>query len=510
MPEPEMLGQPESVPGTIATKATLISPQLRFPMREVCWALLTALLIGHVVLAREFDEAEREADRPNLLLILADDLTWRDLGFVGNAEVKTPNLDRLASQSMYLRHMFVSAPMCTPVRSALYTGLYGVRSGAYPNHARTHSGTRSIFTHLQQHGYRTGLQIKQHVAPRATFDYEYLGGRHFDFEPTRGFFTRDPQQPWMLVFASNFPHVNTWGRTVPQQLRAHFDADRLTVPQYLVDTPETRDRLVSYYAALMALDNQVGQLMQLLEETGQVENTLVLFHTEQGCSLPYAGKWSLYDNGIRNTVLARWPGRIRPGSASDALLQDVDLAPTFLEAAGVDPTLVDAGQPDADGDTGFDGRSFLDVLLGKRDHHRDYVFAQHTTVGVIGFREPYPIRSVRDSRHKLIHNLAYEHTFWIRGIHVAPPIDSWRRAAENDPNISARVRWLSHRPEFELYDLKRDPRETHNLADEPASAPIKHRLNSQLEAWMRQQGDRGLETELQAPSRRAGGGGNRP
>lgn len=463
--------------------------------------LLIVLMVTNMAVAWRLEAA----DRPNLLLILADDLTWRDVGFVGNAEVKTPHLDQLASQSMHLRHMFASAPMCAPVRSALYTGLFGVRSGAYPNHSRTHSGTRSIFTHLKAHGYRAGLQIKQHVAPRQTFDYEYLGGGHFDFEVTRAFITRDPQQPWMLVFASNFPHVNTWGRVVPQQLRAHFDADQLTVPEYLVDTPETRDKLVSYYAALLALDNQVGELMKMLEETRQVDNTLVIFHSEQGCSLPYGGKWSLYDNGIRNTALARWPGRIPGGSTADALLQDVDLAPTLLQAAGVDPTTIDTGRPDADGNTGFDGSSFLDVLLGKTDRHRDYVFAQHTTVVVIGFREPYPIRSVRDGRYKLIHNIAHENTFWIRGIHVASPIDSWRQAAEEDSEIAARVRWLSHRPEFELYDLRHDPLETNNLADDSDHAQIKQRLKARLDAWMHQQGDDGLETELQASSRRAGG-----
>jgi len=213
-------------------------------------------------------------------------------------------------------------------------------------------------------------------------------------------------------------------------------------------------------------------------------------------------KWSLYDNGIRNTALARWPGRIAPGSTTGALVQDVDVTPTLLEAAGVDPTTVDTGRPGADGNPGFDGRSFLKVLLGRTDHHRNYVFAQHTTVGVHGFREPYPIRSVRDSRYKLIHNVAHDNTFWIRGIHVNPPIDSWRRAADDDPEIAARVRWLSHRPAFELYDLERDELETDNLADDRDHAPIMQRLNAQLEAWMRQQGDGGLETELHAPSRR--------
>ncbi len=303
--------------------------------------------------------------------------------------------------------------------------------------------------------------------------------------------------------ASSRSNVNTWDRPIIRKLREQFDADALTVPPYLVDTHETRDKLVSYYSALLALDNQVGELLEMLEETGQARDTLVIFHSEHGCSLPYAGKWMLYDNGIRNTALARWPGRITPGSATDALLQDVDVTPTLLEAAGVDPATIDAGRPDAGGNLGFDGRSFLDVLLGRTDRHRNYVFAQHTTVGVHGFRESYPIRSVRDGRYKLIHNVAHENTFWIRGIHVNPPIDSWRRAAEDDAEIAARVRWLSHRPEFELYDLQRDELETRNLADDSDHAEVKQRLHDRLQQWMHQQGDTGLETERQAPDRTA-------
>lgn len=209
----------------------------------------------------------------------------------------------------------------------------------------------------------------------------------------------------------------------------------------------------------------------------------------------------MYDNGIRTAAFARWPGRIKPGSASDALIQYVDVAPTFLAAAGENPAAIDTGCPDATGKRGFDGRNFLEVLEGKSNRLRDHVFAQHTTVGINGYKAPYPMRAVRDARYKLIRNLAPENTFSISGIHEGELIESWQRDAKTDPRLAARVEWLFRRPAEELYDLENDPFEMTNLAAEPKFAVIKTRLGVELDAWMTQQGDKGMETELKAPSR---------
>lgn len=456
--------------------------------------LLAGLVAGLVVVGAI-------AARPNLLLIVADDATWRDFGFTGNAEVKTPNLDRLGREGMQLTGMFTPATTCSPSRHALYTGLYCVRAGAYPNHTRAYEGTRSLFTHLQDAGYRVALQGKEHVSPRRSFPYEHLGPKNADdFEATRGFLTRDAGQPWFLVFASNDPH-GPWNRG-PAGLH---DPAKLTVPPYLHDNPVTRRMLADYYGEINKLDWQVGQLLGLLEATDQVGNTLVVFLSEQGSSFPYGGKWSVYDNGIRVATLARWPGHIAPGSRSAALMQYVDVAPTFLAAAGIDPDAVDPGCPDATGRRGFDGFSFLGVLLGRTDRHRDYVFAQHTTVGINGYREPYPMRAVRDGRYKYIRNLAPQNTYWIGGIHQGEPIRSWQADAANDPELARRVAWLFKRPAEELYDLDADPYEFSNLAEDPARSEIKDRLRRELEAWMAQQGDQGMITELTARSRQGPG-----
>jgi N-sulfoglucosamine sulfohydrolase len=444
------------------------------------------------------------AERPNFLLIIADDLCWRDLGFTGNREVCTPNLDRLRSEGMYLTGMFTPATTCSPSRHALYTGLYCVRAGAYPNHTRAYDGTKSMFTHFKERGYRVALQNKTHVGPPATFPYEHIRSAD-DLTKTRDFVTRDKAQPWLLVFASNDPH-GPWTRG-PKDL---YDPAKLTVPPYLHDNAVTRKQLAAYYAEITKLDEQVGALMEMLDETQQAQDTLVMFVSEQGSSFPYGGKWSVYDNGIRVATVVRWPGQVKPGSSSDALVQYVDVPPTFLAAAGVDPAKIDTGCPDAHGNQGFDGRSFLDVLLGKTDRLRDYVFAQHTTVGIIGYQEPYPMRAVRDGRYKLIRNLAPQNIYSIGGIHKGEPITSWQADAANDPRLAARVEWLFHRPAEELYDLESDPYEMRNLAEDPKFADIKARLSEQLDAWMTQQGDNGMETELKAKSRQGKATGEKP
>jgi len=438
------------------------------------------------------------AQRPNFLVILADDLTWSDLGFAGNREVKTPNLDRLRGESMWLDHMFSPASTCSPTRHSIYTGLHSIRSGAYPNHTKVYKDTNSIFTYLKNVGYRVALQNKSHVAPHASFPYEHIDGAD-DLTHTAKFLRREEKEPWLLVFASNDPH-SPWNRG------PEYNPAKITLPSYLHDNEITRQALADHYGEISKLDSQVGKLLELLEEVGQTEDTLVLFLSEQGNSLPYGGKWSLYDNGIRATALARWPGKIKPGSTSNALVQYTDIAPTFLALAGIDPKTMDTGCPDANGAKGFDGADFTEVLLGKTQNFHEFVYSQHTTVGINGFKEPYPIRAVRDARYKYIRNLTPENTYFINGIHKGEVIDSWRADAKTDAALAERIAWLSHRPEEELYDLETDPTETRNLAAEVAHAGTKVRLSNILDKWMKQQGDRGLDTELKANTRLKGKG----
>jgi uncharacterized sulfatase len=440
--------------------------------------------------------------KPNFLLIIADDLCWRDLGYEGSPDVKTPNLDKLRSESMHLRGMFNSATSCSPTRHALYTGLYPIRSGAYPNHTRVYDGTKSLFTHLKAEGYRVALQNKTHVGPPASFPYEHIDDAD-DLNATTTFITRNAAQPWFMVFASNDPH-SPWTRGT------NYDEAKINVPPYLHDNAITREALAKYFGEISKLDEQVGALMKMLSDTKQSENTLILFVSEQGSSLPYGGKWSVYDNGIHASAILRWPGKVKPGSSTSALMQYVDVTPTFLAAAGIDPTKIDVGCPDAHGATGFDGRSFLPVLLGETDTLRDHIFAQHTTIGTNGAIGPYPMRAVRDTRYKLIRNLTPNLTYTIGGIHKGEPIESWQADAKNNPELAARVAHLFKRPSEELYDLQSDPYELKNVAANPALAEVKAKLQTQLDSWMLQQKDQGLATENLANTRQGKGDGAEP
>lgn len=448
---------------------------------------MNCLLILSVLISVLCSSSRAGEAKPNFLIIIADDLCWRDLGYEGSPDVKTPNLDKLRSESMHLKGMFNPATSCSPTRHSLYTGLYPIRSGAYPNHTRAYDGTKSLFTHLKTAGYRVALQNKTHVGPPASFPFEHIDGAD-DLTVTATFVTHDAAQPWFMVFASNDPH-SPWTRG------PKYDPAKITVPPYLHDNAITRDALAKYFGEISNLDEQVGALMKLLADTKQSENTVVLFVSEQGSSFPYGGKWSVYDNGIHASAILRWPGKVKPGSSTFALMQYVDVTPTFLAAAGIDPTKIDVGCPDANGATGFDGRSFLPVLFGETDTLRDHIFAQHTTIGTNGAIGPYPMRAVRDTRYKLIRNLTPDLTYTIGGIHKGEPLDSWKADAAQDYQLADRVKWLFNRPGEELYDLQADPYEFKNLAADPALVEIKAKLQKELDAWIIQQGDQGLETE---------------
>ena len=441
--------------------------------------------------------------RPNVLLIIADDLCFHDVGFNGNRDVRTPHLDQLRAEGVQFTRMYSPSATCTPCRSALLTGLYNVRSGAYPNHSDVRDGTRSLFTYLRSAGYRVALQAKADVRPTASFPFDRLGGpdgetvrnaerNADDLTDARAFVTAGrADQPWLLVFGSHDPH-DPWTRG-PRRL---YHPNALTVPPYLHDDATTREQLAHYYAEVSAFDEQVGHLNDLLADTGQSGRTLVVFVSEQGNSFPFGGKWTLTDTGIRSAAVARWPGVIRPGSTADALCSYVDLVPTVVAAAGIDSATLDTGCPDADGRRGFDGRSLLDVLRGSGRPVHEVVFAQHTALGVYGVAGPLPTRAACDGRYKLIRNFNPGAPFMFDGWRTPPILRAWQADAQHDPALHRRLHELTHPPAEQLYDLDADPYELSNRADDPALAAVKSSLSAQIDRWMAQQGDRGMPTEL--------------
>jgi uncharacterized sulfatase len=213
-------------------------------------------------------------------------------------------------------------------------------------------------------------------------------------------------------------------------------------------------------------------------------NLLFIHFSDHGAQWPF-GKWNLYDAGTRVPFVATWPGVIKPGTRSDAMISLVDVSPTIVETAG--------GKPP----TAIDGRSFMDVLAGHTSTHRDHVFTTHSGDGRMN---AYPMRAVRTRDWKYIRNInpVGEHTTHIdRGKKVDGNNywRSWLERAKTDPAAAAIVDRYHHRPIEELYDLRNDPHEQHNLAEDDQHAEILRELRTKLEGWMREQGDDGKATE---------------
>ncbi|MEM9481688.1 MAG: sulfatase [Verrucomicrobiota bacterium] len=438
-----------------------------------------------------------EDKRPNLLFVIADDCTFRDIGTYGG-QAYTPNMDRLASEGMKFDACFQTAPMCSPTRHTLYTGLYPVKSGAWANHTFAHDHVKSIVHYLRPLGYRVALSGKSHVAPKTVFPFEYsrVSSKKetvtiIDFEAVDSLLADSAknQKPFALFACSNEPHT-PW--TKGKKFRKRYDAETLKLRPYMVDTPDTRKAYVDYLAEISFYDQEVGRLLDLLEKHGHAEDTLVMVVSEQGNNFPFA-KWTCYDAGLQSAMLVRWPGRVNPGTTTDAMVEYVDVTPTFVEAAG--------GTPAAE----LDGKSFLEVLEGKTEEHKSHVFGLQTSRGIYSGPDHYGIRSIRDERYKLILNIDPDATF-SNTINRSSWFKNWQKQArEGNQHAAWVVGRFANRPALEFYDLDEDPHEIKNLADDPAQAERIATMKKKLQAWMDSQGDEGQETEMASYTRMLSG-----
>ncbi|MGY8691278.1 MAG: sulfatase-like hydrolase/transferase, partial [Verrucomicrobiales bacterium] len=277
------------------------------------------------------------AEAPNLVFIIADDCTYLDLEVYGG-QAKTPHLNSLAKEGMQFSRCFQAAPMCSPTRHNLYTGIYPVKSGAWPNHTRVYPGTKSIAHYLKDAGYRVALSGKTHIAPKASFPFEYSGEfRSADPSETHPYPVIDKliaeskkaKTPFCLMACSNEPHT-PYNKGNPSA----YPPASLKLPPTWVDTPQTRLQYSKYLAEITYFDAQCGALLKSLEKHDAFSNTLVMVVSEQGSGFPFA-KWTCFELGLASGMIARWPGKIAPDAKSDALVEYVDVAPTFLQAAGV-------------------------------------------------------------------------------------------------------------------------------------------------------------------------------
>ena len=443
-------------------------------------------LVNVVVITMSIVFAAHADKSPNIVFIIADDCTFRDIGCYGG-QAHTPNIDRLADQGMRFTRCFQAAPMCSPTRHNIYTGQYPVKTGAYPNHTRVEPETKGIVHYLRPLGYDVVHTGKSHVKPSSVFDWRHLGKQKtIDFDSVDDVLGSHTQsgEPLCLLVCSNEPHT-PWTKGD----RTRYPDDKIQLPPYLIDTPETRDAMARYLAEITYFDQQVGDTLAALEHHGMSDNTMVMVVSEQGNSLPFA-KWTCYDSGLQSACIVRWPGKVSAGTINHALIEYTDFLPTFIEIAGGEIPAI------------LDGKSLMPILAG-RQTHKQYVYGEMTTRGINKGSPHYGIRSVRDERYKYIWNFTPEAEFK-NACTDSEIFRSWvRLAASGDSNARRLVNKYRYRPAVELYDIVADPFEMINLAESADYHDVKKRLRRQLDRWMVHCGDQGQVTEMAALRRQS-------
>lgn len=447
-------------------------PRVTVPTVSRTLSTITCLLLALVC------TAARSPTPPHIVLFIADDYTWHDAGPYGAHDVRTPNIDNLAKASLRFDSAFAASPTCTPSRSAIYTGLYPFRNGAHANHSMINDAVRTLPQYMKDLGYRVAIAGKTHIGPRSSFPFEFMkdsnimppGKNHIlwtDLNTTavdKLLATHDRDKtPLCLIVCSHSPHVY-W----PEN--NGYDPAKLKLPPYFVDTPKTRENLARYYTDVTWMDKQLGEVLASLDHHGYADNCLFIFTADQGAQWPFA-KWTLYDAGIRVPLLVRWPNHVKPNATTADLVSLIDLLPTMIESAGGTP-------PD-----NLDGHS----LFGT--YHRQEIFASHT-----GDKEMNhaPMRCIRTPKYKYILNLAPQIPFRTHIIADTGPDaywPSWVKKAKEDTTAAALVDRYQHHPPEELYEIKSDPYEQHNLASDPTHAQDLADLRQRLKQWRLQQGE---------------------
>ncbi len=438
--------------------------------------------------------AAPSARQPNILWILTED-HGPMLGAYGDAYADTPNIDKLANESVIYTRAYSNAPVCSPARSTLITGMYtnGLGSHNMPGPVQRSPTIGFLSDYLHQAGYYT--------ANIGKYDFNFLPGKEqWDeidsdifvtvWDPSEYLRIRDSEsdQPFFTiinlfeshesrVFRENFVPLDA-----AENARPH-DPAKAPVPPYHPDNDVIRLDWAHYYDNVSRVDRQVGQILDTLQRKGLLEETIVFVFSDHGTGLPRGKRW-LYESGVRVPLIVYFPERFAdlapkvPGRRIDTLVSFVDFAPTVLSLAGVDVPSHMSGQE----------------FLGSRSHSpRNYVF---------GYRDRMDgrtdlIRSVYDGRYKYIRNFMPHRHYaqHITFVHRQSAMREWQRLHDANELPPIQNAFFKEKPAEELYDLTVDPHEVNNLAGRTGLAGKKTELLGVLEQWMVENRDLGLIPE---------------
>jgi len=436
-----------------------------------------------------------EESRPNILFCISDDQSWLHTSAMGDPVVKTPAFDKVAREGILFTNAYCDAPSCGPSRSAILTGQHIWRLEEAGN---IHSILPEKFPRysdlLENAGYVTGSYSKGWSPGKFKNDTGWVHSGQSKDNPAgksytsfKEFFQAKPQdQPFCFWLGSTDAHR---GYKLNSGLESGMDPSKVIVPEHLPDDLIVRKDMLDYYYEVQRWDTTVWEALTVIEEAGELENTLVVISSDNGMPFPRA-KATLYDFGTHMPMAVSWPYKIaNPGRKYEGFIHLSDLAATFLEAAGLDI-------PDE-----MTAKSLMDVFYGSEKKPRESAYTameRHDGCRIGG--KGYPCRALRTVDYLYIRN--YEPDRWPSGNPDAKycaraipfgevdssPTKTLMMEKEEDfkeyYNLS-----FGMRPAEELYDLKVDPGQINNVAGLEEYAEVKEKLSKQLQAYTTETGD---------------------
>jgi len=453
--------------------------------------LLSAFLLFALTISATVAD---DQTRPNFILFIADDISWNDFGCYQQTSTRTPHIDQLAASGLRFDQAFLTASSCSPSRSSIITGRYPHNNGKAAELHQPISANLDWFPSvLKEAGYYTVLSGKNHMkvgevsdgAARSRFTNPWhhtssgnekgnAGGHAHWVKEVQD---RPQDQPFFFWFASTDAHRD-WDAD------KDWDADRygpmhdpatVYVPPFLVDTPDTRRDMASYYNEVTRFDYFIGKVVAELQRQDALDNTLLLVMADNGRPFPRA-KTRLHDSGMKTPLVAHWPGGMSSKGATDSLISAIDIAPTVLQAAGLQATET------------MQGVSFLSVLQGHKASRRHFAFSEHNWHDYHAHG-----RSIRNKDFLLIKNFKPQLAWQGPADSVRSPShqDLLGRQKDNNHRLTPAQAdvLLAPRPQTELYQTSTDPHQLHNLAGQPEYESIQQQLTDALNQWMEETHD---------------------
>jgi uncharacterized sulfatase len=468
--------------------------------------ILVGLAIGQTALAAT---RPAKAERPNILVAISDDHSFPHAGAYGDRAVSTPAFDRVAREGVLFTNAFCASPGCSPSRAALLTGRHCWQLEHAGTHASSFPDNYLVYPDvLEQGGYHVGHtgkgwgpgNFRDSGRTRNPAGPKYQGHTtdappgisNVDYTANfKDFLKARPEgSPFCFWFGAHEPHRKYQEGA---GLAAGKNRDDVDVPAFLPDVPEVQSDMLDYYVEIEWFDSHLARMIALLEQRGELDNTLILVTGDNGMPFPRA-KANCYEFGIHVPLAVRWPKRIPADRVVEDLVGFVDFAPTFLEAAGVAPTRA------------MTGRSLLDILAsdksGRVDRDRQFVLSARERHSSSRYNNlAYPIRAMRTYDYLYIRNFRPDRwpaghpagfrnaPFGYYDIDGCPTKTLLVKNRDADPFQRFFHLAVDKRPAEELYDVRRDPANLRNLADDPKHKAVCAQLREELESALRSTGD---------------------